>query len=179
MSKIIDFYREEAGNNNGYFLRDILGWSDGALEMDHDYIQWLFPSNEPSNFNADAPVLTQEDAAIFRADPELQEKVKESFLRILKFFELELSEKDYDGIVVRTVNSLQEVPVWLRAFNHNMLRATRVIKSLRLLGLEAYALVFFGYLEEFAWKHDQISDNTLDYWRAAAFDPLWNESCPK
>lgn len=166
MSKIIDFYREECGNNNGHYLRDILGWSDGALEMDHDYIQWLFPSNEPSNFNADAPVLTQEEAAIFQADPELQEKVKESYLRILKFFELELSE----GEVVRPVAG---TPVWLRAFNHNMLRATRVIKSLRLVGLEKYALAFSDFLEDFAWKNDHISDNTLKYWNSAAYDPLW------
>jgi hypothetical protein len=169
MSKIIDFYREESGNNNGHRLSEILSWSDGALEMDHDYIQWLFPSNEPSNFNADAPVLTQEDAAIFKADPELRAKVKESFLRILKFFEFELTPEN-------KVVPLQETPVWLRAFNHNMLRATRVIKSLRLLGLELYALAFFSAIEKY---RPNLSENTLKYWCAAAFDPLWEESCPK
>jgi hypothetical protein len=162
---IIDFYRDEIGNTNGNRRQEILGWSDGALEMDHDYIQWLFPSNEASNFNCDAPTLTQEEAAIFQADPELQEKVRESFVRILKFFEFELSEDEH-----LVVKPKQEVPLWLRAFNHNMLRATRVIKSLRLLGLHREAAAFFKCLEGFKIR---VSGNTFEYWRAAAIDPLW------
>jgi len=161
MSKIVDFYREECGNNNGHMLKEILSWSNGALEMDHDYIQWLFPSNEQSNFNCDAPTLTQEEAAIFQADPSLKEKVRESFQRILKFFE-------FDG--EETIKPTQEVPLWLQAFNHNMLRATRVIKSLRLLGLDAEAAAFYKCLEGFK---DRVSGNTFEYWRAAAQDPLW------
>ena len=162
MSRIVDFYRDQIGNTNGNTRQEILGWSDGALEMDHDYIQWLFPSNEASNFNCDAPTLTQEEAAIFQADPELQEKVRESFVRILKFFEFEFSEED--------IKPKQEVPLWLKAFNHNMLRATRVIKSLRLLGLHQEAAAFFECLVGFQVR---VSGNTFEYWRAAAQDPLW------
>lgn len=177
MSRLIDFYRDEIGNTNGNTRQEILGWSDGALEMDHDYIQWLFPSNEPSNFNCDAPTLTQEEATIFQADPELREKVKESFVRILKFFEFELSEEDYQdehsiipGWKMPVVTPKRKFFLWLRAFNHNMLRATRVIKSLRLLGLDAEAAAFYKCLEGFQAR---VSGNTFEYWRAAAQDPLW------
>lgn len=170
-SRIVDFYRDEIGNTNGNRRLEILGWSDGALEMDHDYIQWLFPSNEASNFNCDAPTLTQEEAAIFQADPELQEKVRESFVRILKFFEFELSERLVDDRGWQYgVKPKQEIPLWLRAFNHNMLRATRVIKSLRLCGLNQEAAAFFKCLEGF---QNCVSGNTFEYWRAAAQDPLW------
>lgn len=46
--EIVKFYRGERGNQNGDMLDDILTWKFGALDMDHDFIQWLFPSNEPS-----------------------------------------------------------------------------------------------------------------------------------
>lgn len=51
-----------------------------------------------------------------------------------------------------------------------MLRATRVIKSLRLLGLDAEAAAFYKCLEGFQAR---VSGNTFEYWRAAAQDPLW------
>lgn len=76
------------------------------------------------------------------------------------------------------VKPKQEIPLWLRAFNHNMLRATRVIKSLRLCGLNQEAAAFFKCLEGF---QNRVSGNTFEYWRAAAQDPLWqlneNPSC--
>lgn len=75
MSAIVDFYRDEKGvaNPSGYSLFDILhNWEDGDWEGVHDFIQWVFPLKEPSNFNPDAPLLTEEDIALFRADDDLK-----------------------------------------------------------------------------------------------------------
>jgi len=168
MSKIIDFYRDEISNTNGNFRKEILEWYDVSLELDHKYIQWLFPSNEASSFNLDSPVLTQEEALIFQSDPELREKLIASFVRILQFFEMEL----VSNCGMLFVETLQEKPIWLSEFNHNMLRATRIIKSLRLLGLEKYALAFFDALEKYKSKHD-ISENTYEHWKEAAYGNLW------
>ena len=55
------------------------------MEENHDYIQFLFPSNEPSMFNMDAPILTLEEAEIFQEDPELQVKILMSFVKFLNF----------------------------------------------------------------------------------------------
>lgn len=163
MSKIIDFYRGECPTTEGVFLKDIMGWSDEALEVAHDYIQWLFPLNELSNFNVDAPILTQEDTAIFVTDPELKEKVKESFQRMLKFFKMKIEDE-------KVVYDKTEVPMWLMAFNHNMLRVTRIIKSLRLLGHESYA---YSFHEALMNHSGHLSENTLQYWQDALYSHLW------
>ena len=65
--QVIEFYRGVRGNTNGHMLDDILSWSNDALEIEHDYVQWLFPSNVSSNFNCDAPVLTKEESLIFQS----------------------------------------------------------------------------------------------------------------
>ncbi|MGO8809488.1 MAG: opioid growth factor receptor-related protein [Candidatus Sulfotelmatobacter sp.] len=55
----------------------------------HDYVQWLFPLPEPSGFNLAAPVLNRESIQAFRARPDLQEKLRVSFLRMMNFYGLE------------------------------------------------------------------------------------------
>jgi Opioid growth factor receptor (OGFr) conserved region len=57
--------------------------------------------------------------------------------------------------------------------NHNHLRITRILKSLRLLGLEAEATAFFVcladiYHVESGKDAPGISDETLTFWKAAA-----------
>src|SRR5690348_12235655 len=86
--KIVEFYRNERGNINGHRLDDVMGFSLGAMEMDHDYIQFILPSNETSSMNGDAPTLTREEATILSEDPELREKVKASFLKFIDFLGL-------------------------------------------------------------------------------------------
>jgi hypothetical protein len=166
--KIIDFYRGECGNPNGDYLERILEWTDGQLEMDHDWVQWTFPSNEVSMMNSDAPTMTTEESAIFKADPELQNKVKQSFVRMLRFLGFNLTQ---DNEVVLVEPKDDNVPWWLRgAFNHNCLRMTRMLKSLRLTGLDKYALAMYDCLCEF---RDCVSDNTWSHWQNAVIEPLW------
>lgn len=163
--KVLEFYRG-GGNTNGHTLEEILKWSDGALEMDHDWVQFVFGSNEPSKLNGDAPTLTKEESDIFKADPELQEKVKQAFLRFLKFLHFKL-ESDGEKPVIKA----ESVDVWwLEEFNHTMLRVTRMLKSLRLKGLERYAVAFYEAVKPF---RNRLSDNTWGYWTRATFDPLW------
>ena len=66
-------------------LDTILSWDDGRLEAVHDYIQWLFPLDEPSRFNPSAPLLTAHDRAAFR-DPELAANLRRALDRMLAFY---------------------------------------------------------------------------------------------
>jgi len=172
--QIVEFYRGERGNNIGMTLEQIMKFSHGELEMDHDYIQWLFPSNEPSAMNGEAPVLTKEEAHILGDDPELIEKVKQSFLKILDFLGFELTINE-DGGMPRITDKLptKKCPkpqLWMEHFNHNMLRVTRIMKCLRLCGLTEEAFLFHEALERHKSK---FSVNTWKYWTAAYRDPLW------
>jgi len=169
--KIVEFYRGERGNCNGDTLDQMVGlWTDGMLEMDHDYIKWMFPSNEPSMLNCDAPVLTKDESKIFESDPELQEKVKQSFIRFLKVLQFKMSRDD-DAIRIEAIEP-ENTPGWLRTFNHNMLRVTRVLKCLRLTGNTRYANAFYDALRPY---FVQVSPNTYKFWTSAIFDPLWPE----
>jgi hypothetical protein len=165
MNEVVEFYRGSNPNKNGDYLKDIMRFTDGQLEMDHDWVQWVFPSNEPSMMNCDAPTLTRIEAVIFQADPALQEKVKRSLTRFLAFLEFEIIE-DAESL---TIKPTAELPRWLRSFNHNMLRITRVLKCLRLVGLTQYANVLYDALR--AYKN-KVSANTWEFWTHAVFEPL-------
>jgi DNA-binding transcriptional MerR regulator len=61
---------------------------------------------------------------------------------------------------------------WVRRYDHNHLRITRIIRSLRVLGLEEEALAFYRALEKVQSESAAISARSLTYWRRAAFRPL-------
>lgn len=60
---------------------------------------------------------------------------------------------------------------WVFRFDHNHLRITRIIRSLRVLGLEEEALAFFKALKS-VQEASNISSRSLMYWSRAAFRPL-------
>lgn len=167
--KIVEFYRGERGNQNGHMLDEILTWSNGALDMDHDWVQWVFASNEASMLNGEAPVMTKAESELFENDPSLQDKMEQSFLRFLSYLGFEVVIKDAVKPHIEPIES-ENTPWWLRSFNHNMLRVTRVLKSLRLTGHTEYAVALYNALLKF---EANVSPNTWQYWKAATFDDLW------
>jgi len=60
---------------------------------------------------------------------------------------------------------------WVCMFDHNHLRITRIIRSLRVLGLEEEARVFFEALKS-VQESSNISQRSLMYWTRAAIRPL-------
>jgi hypothetical protein len=58
---------------------------------------------------------------------------------------------------------------WLRAGDHNHLRLTRILTSLRLLGLEAHSRALYVCLAAIAGDRPHaVSSTTLAYWERAA-----------
>ena len=173
-SRIIAFYDGTEPDHRGRYVHEIQQWPDGQLEAVHDYIQWLFPLPEPSGFNVAAPVLSRESIQEFRRRPDLQEKLRISFLRLMNFYGLEARSGERIT-VTRAPNFATEATVWLSPGNHNHLRITRILRCLSLLGLEAEAKAFFDRLSEI-YQDEQnkpvpaISDETMRYWREAVGD---------
>lgn len=52
----------------------------------HDYVQWIFPTDEASMFNSAAPLLSPELAAICRRDPKIQENMDSFLSEAMHFF---------------------------------------------------------------------------------------------
>ncbi len=175
-SEILAFYSGTSTDPRGRRLLDIQKWPDDLLESNHDFIQWMFPLLEPSSVHPEAPVLDQETIREFRAQPALQQHLRESFLRMLAFYGFELNE-DREPQVRRRPDFAGQSTNWLWPGNHNHLRITRILKSLRLLGLEPEAQAFFKclselYAEETGRGIPRITATTFQFWSAAAEESM-------
>ena len=133
----------------GRFLEDILDWDDAALEATHDYIQWLFPLPTPSAAAPGSPVLTAEDIEAVRHDPVAQGNLRRAAERMRGFYE---------------ANSH-----WLVAHDHNHLRISRVIRSLRLLLGHDEAVEFFEAIMRLVGRAGEpVSATSIEHWQDAA-----------
>jgi hypothetical protein len=164
MSRLTDFYSGRAPDTEGRWIQDIWDWSDDDLEVVHDYIQWLFPLKEPSQFNADAPLLTDDDIAEFQRDLVLRGNLYTSFNRILAFLGLQMT-------VIKVTEApnfwKREKDVWSYP-NHNWLRVTRILRSLSLLGFADQALALFRWLDAtYSSRRYPITAETFAYWADA------------
>jgi len=164
-------------DDQGRTFDAILSWDDGRLEMVHDYIQWIFPLPERSGANPWAPVLDAEAIAAIRSSPEMQGRLRAAFERMLVFYGFALED---DG-VVEGARFAAAARNWLHAGNHNHLRLTRMLRSLRVLGLEHEAAALWKALRavferEQAPGRRTITEETFGFWRQAATVPIGQAS---
>lgn len=83
---LVAFYRDGARDDRGRTLAEILAWDDHRLEAVHDFIQWLFLLPETSGANPSAPTLDHATIAAFHATPKMQQRLRQSFDRMLRFY---------------------------------------------------------------------------------------------
>ena len=167
MSRLVEFYSGRAPDHAGRFLHQIQQWPDERLEAVHDFIQWLFPLPEPSPVNPLAPVLDPETIEAFAARPELRRNLRLSFLRMLRFYGLDMQPGPPPAVRL-AANFAERAANWLHRGNHNHLRITRILKSLALLGLKEEAGAFLACLETiYAKNPGGISAVSVEFWRAA------------
>lgn len=170
VDELLRFYRLEGGDARGRTLAEIWSWDAPRLEGVHDYIQWLFPLPEPSAFNPDAPILTDEAIEAFRGDAHLRQRLLRSLTTMLAFYGLMLAPgADGPPRIGLAPDFAAKSRGWLHAGNHNHLRLTRILASLRLLGLEDHGRALYACLAAVARDHPHaVSATTLAYWRRAA-----------
>ncbi|KAI0837408.1 opioid growth factor receptor conserved region-domain-containing protein [Hypoxylon sp. FL0890] len=163
----------------GSFL-DILRLSNEELETRHDYIQWLFPLTEESAYNKDAPILDAETILIFRNHEGdwLRENVRLSLMRMLWFFGFDSTwtngKLEISHIIGSTARKFQP---WVKATNHNHQRISRIIRSLRLLGMLHEARVVHHEFQEANIRcYMVVSYTSKKFWDQAAEGPLYGDS---
>jgi hypothetical protein len=166
---LIQFYLGLSPDGEGRMLRDVWAWSFENLERIHNYIQWLFPLSEPSQFNMRAPVLDREAIQQFRMESKLRDNLIISLNVMLRFYGFETFTGDNQVRVRKAPNFHERKRNWLTTGNHNFLRLTRILKSLKLLGLPEYALAFYGALEDLYINEaaNIIGSLTFHYWQTA------------
>jgi hypothetical protein len=130
----------------------VLGFSDEQLENTHDYIQWLFPLATRSGAQPDAPVLTEAEAAAIRGDPRAMETLQHATDRMLRFY--------------------RDTADWLSLYDHNHLRITRIIRSLKMLAGAAAARQFHeAILTLHAAAGAPVNARSLHFWEDATAEP--------
>jgi hypothetical protein len=167
--EILGFYLSQHPDSAGRMIEDIWLWDYRKLEYTHDYIQWLFPLEDKSRFNTNAPVLNDEVIQAFRTNEQLRIRLVKSFKVMLQFYGLQCQERSNAEIEIHKSDEYQERKLnWIEEGNHNYLRITRILTSLRLLGLENYAQAFFECLNQIYLEESKtIGSKTYTYWKRA------------
>jgi hypothetical protein len=145
---ITAFLEGEGPDARGRSLFDVLAMDNAALERNHDFIQWLFPLREPSRAVPDAPVLTDADVEAIRESGMAQYALAAATDRMDAFY--------------RTTHD------WLMPNDHNHLRITRIIRSLRLLVGDEQADAFrAAILSRVEATRAPVSARSRGYWMTA------------
>jgi hypothetical protein len=161
---IVAFYsggRDAAGRTLG----EILAWDDERLEAVHDYIQWLFPTRQPSGVNPFAPLVTDATERAFAGDARLRERLRQALDRMLAFYGLRRRDA---RIEIDEAHFPLRARTWLHSGNHNHLRLTRIMDSLASLALRDDALALQRCLLEDVGNGPgagHVSARTMEFWR--------------
>ena len=160
---ILGFLQGKEKDNKGRYLFDYWEADNQWLEETHNYIQWMFPLDKRSFHHPFvAPSLKEYELEMAKQDEIIQYNMIMSFQRMLEFYGLRLNEVENK---IEKNNSFEErSKVWLVVKNHNHLRLTRIIKSMRLLGLETYAEMLLDFLIELVSEVDCFTKTTRSIW---------------
>ena len=142
------FLEGQGTDHAGRTLEAVLAFDDAELERRHDFIQWLFPLPEPSRAVPGSPVLASADIAALRASAAAQANLRRAGERMLAFY--------------------AATSAWRAPFDHNHLRITRIIRSLRLLAGDAAADGFRNaLLARVEADRIPVNPTSLRFWRDA------------
>lgn len=173
---LLPFLRGTGVDHNGRKLNEILEWDDTKLESVHNYIQWLFPTDEASRWNVGAPVLSPSLLATLKTDPLVRENILTALKRFLQFLGLELVSVDGDAspsAVQKAPHFESRIPTcWQSSFmrnggNHNWLRISRVLHCLNLVDLFEEASALHTFLEKL-YAQGLPCGSSIDHWRRNA-----------
>ena len=160
---LVKFFHGTGTDDKGRTICDILNFSNEQLESVHDYIQWLFPTPTPSQFNPKAPILIKAHVGML-SEVGRQNYLK-GFERMLAFYGfMEIA----NGRVLKESRFEERSKGWLTPSNHNYLRITRILESLTLMGFRVFACNFLFTLKEIAKYHHHMKTPLL-YWEAAVY----------
>ena len=141
MNRAIEFLCG-AANPDGLTVQQVLAMTDDEMEAKHDWVQWAFPTWEPSRYNPTAPIVlpSEIDSTLLEARVNLK------------------------AMEIHYLHFLMTTQHWRHPNDHNHLRICRLIKSLRLFRLRGDAEEIYA----FAIRATSYSDETRRHW----FDAL-------
>lgn len=146
-SQITLFLKGKGKDTKGRMINQIRALPDHRLENSHDVIQWLFPTDLPSQHQEQSPVLTYSDIEIIKSDSKIQDNLQLSLDRMIRFYE----KNDY----------------WITQKNHNFLRITRILRCLWLAGRIHDYVCFQRVLDDIYIDYNDIIGDSFYFWKCA------------
>ena len=151
-------------------IERFIDFSYDQLENSYSYIQYAFPTKEPSMYNSKVPILTDKEIEWIRSDAGIQARsnLESMFLRMINFYGFTYFLSPESVSLQRSDFFDERSKVWLTPGNHNYKRLTRILKSLMLCGLEDDARKLYKELEKtYADYEDIIGAESFEYWKNA------------
>ena len=142
------FLTNHAEDFKGRNLDLIWQFSDAEIESNHDFIQLIFPTNKRSQNSFHGYYLDNEQV-IEKLKNNVE--VKANLLKSAAWFLAFLSRNKS----------------WINGYDHNQLRITRVIESLRLLVSDEAANEFFQSILGLVKDPAAINPTTIKFWEEA------------
>lgn len=159
----ISFMSGEGKDCKGRSLEEILAFSDDEKEAHHDYVQWIFPTKQPSAFNKNAPILNDDLILAIKNNEKALENQKKAFCSMMKFYgfnyngsQKKLNESD---------NFVERKAAWFKDGDHNLLRLTRILECLTLLDLNDERNALFNKLSEMT-SEGKILTKAFTFWKS-------------
>ncbi len=150
--KIYDFFVGTGTDHAGRTIKDYCEMPHESLELIHDYIQWAFPTRQPSQCQeANAPLLSDVVIALLQSNRTALGNYYTMFYRMIEFY--------------------RQTPQWLTDFDHNHLRITRIIESSgEILGLGSPEYFLDIILELNKNAGSPINAKSIGFWNIALAD---------
>lgn len=138
------FHEANAPLANGHRRDTLLLLTDDEFESNHGFIQWAFPTPEASQQITNAPVLDLQ-SAIWLAE-------NDAFISFL------------EKMTVRFLEFLSTKTHWRRSYDHNHLRISRAIHSLRILHSWELAVWFHQQVINLAGSEFELMTKPAQHW---------------
>ncbi len=147
-SSLHAFLNGTGSDSRGRTLSHVLALEDTEIEATHDFIQWLFPLPVASSAQPSSPVLSPQELSAIAGDDVAVANLKLARGRMEQFY----SRNDQ----------------WLRWHDHNHLRITRILTSLRLIvGLDEARRFYAAISDRLKTAPAAINPRSLQFWAHA------------
>ena len=154
--------------------------SNGNLEYQHGFIQWLFPIRE-QGMNSDAYPLQLHEAKAIREDPVCMNNVMGNYRLMLRFYGMRLVNESTGEIGRNTEELSNGLPLWkqqyhnLSTHSHNFLRITRILKFLGEVGKDHYQFPFMKHVFDEIYLNGELlacESSARSFWvKVVAINP--------
>lgn len=133
-----------------FTLQEILDKNDDWWESEHSFIQWVYPTDEPSKFNPNAPIITKEFVELVHNSVALKTNI---------------------SIFSRFRNYVYDTRCLEKPLNHNHLRFSRVLRFISLVAKEEDKDFSLIVLKKYTTDFNLLREDLLTSFK------YWIDSC--